>query len=394
MDHTGMSSTSVDIYTRFLLRENAIIEDGYFNSSRGKRPVLLKANPDYAYAIGLEIGRIVHGVCIDLGGNMISNSTASFCPTPLQHHEVSKATLGKAIGSVISQLLEAVKAKSISREQVVGLGMGLSAQVSPQSGKLQLSFPVDGQREITLSDLLDLKAWKMTVADNNANTAAWGEYRFGVGRNKKCNVFLFLNRMQGMGIIVDGKIVRGRGRAGEIPHITVEETADTRLCTCGRKGCYAAVGREILLVGEGKGLALDHPESLLYQLVKGKVENLSSELIAEAACKKDKAALFITEKRGVMYGKLCANLITVFDPEILVFNGWCTKMGNAFLSFVSEIAGKYSNKEDQVNCLRYSKLGEWASAIGAAELVFSESDYFAYRKPMHLDETNKVKAAV
>ena len=88
--------------------------------------------------------------------------------------------------------------------------------------------------------------------DNDANAAVWAEYRFGAGRGESHLVMVNLGTGIGGGIVLDGRVIRGRyGIAGEFGHMQV--VPDGIRCECGNKGCWEQYASGNALVREARG---------------------------------------------------------------------------------------------------------------------------------------------
>src|SRR5262245_5958261 len=76
--------------------------------------------------------------------------------------------------------------------------------------------------------------------ENDAKAAALAEWRFGAGRGARHLVFLTMSTGVGGGLVLDGRLYRGTGGAGEAGHMPVEWGPDSERCSCGRRGCLEA----------------------------------------------------------------------------------------------------------------------------------------------------------
>ncbi len=151
------------------------------------------------------------------------------------------------------------------------------------------------------------------IVENNANAGAVGEYYFGAARNVAHFLYLGGGTGIGGGMIMDGRIFRGRGGfAGEIGHMTIE--AEGELCSCGRRGCWETLAGPRAVVAKyrsrmepsvGGGVRLDDDEIGFAQLV-------------EAAGLGDLAALAVLQDAARYLGIGIANLLYLFNPHMNV----------------------------------------------------------------------------
>lgn len=163
---------------------------------------------------------------------------------------------------------------------------------------------------------------------NDANAAALGELEFGIAKGLKNFVVLTLGTGLGGGIIVDGGLLRGaHGVAGELGHVSVKPNG--RKCGCGLKGCletYASVTGVKRTVF--KFLAEMKVDSPLRRIT---YDDMTGEMIAEAALQKDPVALRAFEYTGNILGEKLADIAAFLDPQAIILSGGLTKAGEILL---------------------------------------------------------------
>src|SRR5213594_2991868 len=123
-------------------------------------------------------------------------------------------------------------------------------------------------REIPLAEKIRSGVGLPTLVDNDANVAAWGEFRFGAGRGSSDMLLVTVGTGIGGGIVLGGKLFRGaHGFAAEIGHIIVEPGGPR--CGCGNLGCWEQVASGRAIDRLGQVAAAEHPESRLALLAGG-----------------------------------------------------------------------------------------------------------------------------
>ncbi|MGB5370038.1 MAG: ROK family protein [Flavobacteriaceae bacterium] len=163
---------------------------------------------------------------------------------------------------------------------------------------------------------------------NDANAAALGELYFGSGRNMKDFVILTLGTGLGSGIIANGEILRGaHGMAGEIGHVNVDPQG--RSCKCGLRGCletYASVtGIKRTVFELLAEMTVDSPMRQL------SFDEMTGEMIADAALEGDVIALAAFEKTASILGSKMADTAAHLDPEAFILSGGLSKAGDILL---------------------------------------------------------------
>ena len=205
------------------------------------------------------------------------------------------------------------------------------------------------------------------VLENDANAAAVGEMWLGAARGCRDVICITLGTGVGGGVILDGKLWRGsQGSAGEIGHATVEPFGSLK-CKCGNTGClemFASATAIVRMAREG----LSHfPDSIL---VGGE---LSAQRVYEAGRKGDQLALDIFKRVGTYLGVGIANLINLFNPELIVIGGGVANGWDLFERYLHEQVSERAFGFQQANVkIVPAQCGDNAGLLGAARLAFDE----------------------
>lgn len=192
----------------------------------------------------------------------------------------------------------------------------------------------------------------------------YGESLRGVVNGEKNILYINLGWGIGLGMIMNGVLYDGKsGFAGELGHIHAFD--NEIMCHCGKKGCFET---------EVSGMAL-HRE-ILSSINSGSVSYLTPKVengepitlndIIEAINNEDMLCLDLLEKIGLKLGEQIANLINIFNPELVVVGGTLSAAGDSILQPIRLAVKKYSlklvNNDSKIVC---SKLHEKAGIIGA-----------------------------
>lgn len=310
-----------------------------------------------AEAIGLDIGGTkIAGFRVRDDGQVLDRRTVS---TPAQD---SEATVDTAIAV----------AKELVTDDVRAVGIGAAGMVdhhdvvrySPNLSYRNL--PIGGR----VGEALGLPC----VADNDANAAAWGEFRVGAGREVDDMLLVTIGTGIGGGIVSGGRLIHGaNGFAGEIGHIIVEPGGP--LCGCGNRGCWEQVASGTAVERNGKLAAARHPASLLAALADGDPDRVTGRTVTEAARRNDEVALGILAGVGRRLGEGMAGLVNVLDPELVVVGGGAIEAGELLLGparsvFRQSVEAPEYRPDVPV---RAAELANDAGGIGAALLALEAS---------------------
>ena len=219
-----------------------------------------------------------------------------------------------------------------------------------------------------IGDRLDIPV----IVENDANAAAWGECRFGAGGGEPDVIVLTIGTGIGAGIILDGKLHRGRfGMAGEPGHMRV--VPGGRLCGCGNRGCLEQYCSGTALVRAAREVAHERPTDAarLLDLAHGDIANIDGPVVTKAAQEGDPAAVDCFDEIGRWLGQGIADLAALLDPGRFVIGGGVAEAGDLLLgagreSYAAVLTGRgFRPLADVVP----AQLGAQAGLIGAADLA-------------------------
>ncbi|RBY88449.1 ROK family protein [Blastococcus sp. TF02A-26] len=274
-----------------------------------------------------------------------------------------------AIVAVVEELTGAAD------EAPVGVGVGAAGWFD-RSGDTVLFSPHLAWRNTALRrDLgrrLELPLW----VGNDADAAAWAEYRFGAARGAQLALVITLGTGIGGGIVLDGRLQRGaHGVAGEWGHMRV--VPDGRLCACGNRGCWEQYASGTALVQTAREIAHNSPAVAagLLERVPGGAAELTGEVVAQAAAEGDALARELVAEVGHWLGQGIADLSAVLDPDVVVIGGGVSALGEAVLGPARErlqraLPGRGFRPGPEVVA---AALGPQAGLVGAADLARSET---------------------
>ncbi|MDQ1733763.1 MAG: glucokinase [Pseudonocardiales bacterium] len=310
-----------------------------------------------ALAIGVDIGgtKVLAGV-VDEDGAVI-DTTRRLTPG----HDVAETEA--VIADAVSELS--------GRHQVAAVGIGAAGWIANDRATVLFS-PHLAWRNEPLRDALADAIGVPVVVENDANAAAWAEYRFGAARDCPVAVMVTLGTGIGGGLVVAGVLYRGAYGVGcEYGHMTV--VPDGRRCACGNRGCWEMYASGTALARDARELADISPVAAhqLMKLADGEVELLTGPLVTQAAREGDPAAIEIYTTMGRWLGRGLANLAAVIDPTVFVIGGGVSEAGDLLLApaqqaFSESLTGRGFRPVAEV---RLAELGPQAGLVGAADLA-------------------------
>ncbi|WP_144121528.1 ROK family glucokinase [Catellatospora sichuanensis] len=263
--------------------------------------------------------------------------------------------------------------KDLSAEHTVdAVGIGAAGWIDATRSTV-LFAPNLAWRDEPLRDYVAKAVNLPVVVENDANVAAWAEFRYGAAADAEDSMVMFtVGTGIGGGIVLGGGLVRGaHGIAAEIGHMLA--VPDGHVCGCGRHGCIEQYASGNALVRFARAGAQAEPEraALLLGKADGKVENITGPIVTAAAQAGDEVAIDAFTQIGYWLGQGLADLVQILDPQVLVVGGGVIDAGDLLMtparqSYLDSLAqrGRLPVAE-----LRAAKMGNVAGLVGAADLA-------------------------
>ncbi|SDM23293.1 ROK family transcriptional regulator [Sediminibacillus halophilus] len=349
-NRTGLNKGTVSSLVSELLEEQLISESGPGVSSGGRRPVMLLFNQLAGYSIGIDIGvNYLLGVLTDLQGNICDEKRESY--TDLTYEEIKVKLF-----DIIDYLTNAAPPSPYG---IVGIGVGVPGTVS-NTGEILLAPNLEW-KNIHLQAVLERKYQVPVVIENEANAGAYGEKRFGAGKDLEDIIYVSAGIGIGVGLILNGSLYKGNnGFSGELGHMTIE--VDGKKCRCGNKGCWELYAAEQALLSNAAKLpdAPDQPT----------LENLS-----KLADDGDEQVIRLFEQVGDYLGVGLNNIINIFNPQqVIIGNRMASAKKWLRDPLISRMVNQtlwFQQKDLQI---QFSELSTHSTALGVA--AFSVENFF------------------
>lgn len=307
-------------------------------------------------------------VGIDIGGTKVAAGVVDVDGRVLA--ELRRSTPSKSPAAVEDTIVAVVRELD-AQHHIAAVGIGAAGFVDADRASVLFS-PHLAWRNEPLREALTQRLGLPVVVDNDANAAAWGEWRFGAGIGELHLLCVTLGTGIGGGMVVGGAVYRGKyGMAGEFGHMQVMPGGHR--CECGNRGCWEQYASGSALVREARELIVaDSPVAYrLRDLAGGDTAALTGPLVTEAAMEGDPAAVELIAEMGQWLGVGLANLSAAFDPGCIVIGGGVSEAGDLLLDPAREayrrtLTGRGFRPETRI--VR-AQLGPSAGMIGAADLA-------------------------
>ena len=214
---------------------------------------------------------------------------------------------------------------------------------------------------------------RVTV-ENDANAAAWGEFRYGAGRDNEHQIFITLGTGVGGGVIMHGVLLRGaQGAGGELGHVTLDPEGP--VCGCGNHGCLEALASGTAITRRAREVANDHPRSALGRLAAER--QVLGEDVTRLAEDGDEASISVLRETGRWLGIGLAGFVNVFNPEVVAVGGGASQAGELILQPArEEVRLRARSPSRDLVEIKEATLGPASGVLGAAALARGEDDEY------------------
>ncbi len=324
---------------------------------------------DKKWLVGVDLGgtNIAVGVLPIDGGDVLALRTQ-----PTEAHKGAKFVVDRIVAMIEESIAEVLSKHGGTREDFGGIGIGSPGPLDRRSGTV-INTPNLGWRNFPLRDLISNAVGLPATLDNDANCATYGEWWLGAGRGVDTLVGLTLGTGIGGGIVLNGEIFHGvTDAAGEIGHMTIDSTG--RKCKCGNYGCleaYASGPAIALRAIEGIEAGA---ESMLPDLVGGRLEEITAATVYEAVVLGDPYANEVMKETAKFLGAGVANIINILNPEMIVIAGGVTRAGDhLFVPLRAEVRRRAFRVAEEACQIVSAQLTGRAGVIGAAALFKKET---------------------
>lgn len=274
--------------------------------------VLKLEAPTDSILIGVDLGSAsVRVGAVDLDGNLLdfrAEAQASLTST------TSSRDIAEQLLACVGQLIEAHS----SRARIAAIGVGFPGLVHHATQRI-VSLP--NAPSLVGLDLFDEFQQRFALPvyfENNANAAAYAEMKWGVARNESDWLYLHIGSGIGAGLVLDGKIRRGRsGFAGEIGHINIDPEGIE--CPCGSFGCLETMASAPNILRRTRERLRRDATSSLSRL--GAIGGLTYRDIVAAAEQKDDLAKMMLQRTGFLIGRALAGVINLLNLSMVAIGG-------------------------------------------------------------------------
>lgn len=308
-------------------------------------------------------------VGIDLGGTNIAAGLVNDEGKIIAKKSIptgAQRSAQEIIADMAKVAIDVVTENGYSVDDIVSVGIGSPGAIDKSKGELVYANNLPFYHT-PMRDEMQKYINKPIYIENDANCAAWAEAMAGGTKGIQNSVAVTLGTGVGGGIVINGRLYSGFNFiGGELGHKVI--VLDGEPCSCGRKGCWEAYASATALIRQTKEAAEADKNSKMWDYYK-KDGKFSGRTAFAAARDGDKAAQTVVDNYVKYVGTGLADIVNVFQPEVIVVGGGVANEGDALMNPIREYVNGQTYAKDVKDCrIERAYLGNDAGIIGAALL--------------------------
>ncbi|MFB4315028.1 ROK family protein [Actinomadura sp. 21ATH] len=345
---SGLAASSVSLRVEQLIDAGLFTEEGAGASRGGRRPRRLRLAPEAGVFLVADLGaHHARLAVVDLAGSPLALADLA-CDIAVGPE--------RTLTAVVGSLRDLARAHGMGNVPVRGIGVGLPGPVDPHTGQVVSPSRMPGWNDFPVRDFVAEHAGLPALVENDANLMAVGEHRHSWPGLDNLMV-IKLGSGIGCGVIVAGRLHRGRGAAGDISHVRIlpEASAD---CSCGHPDCLEAHASGAALAAglRAQGIAVEQPAQIVDLVTDGVPQATSAVRTA-----------------GRLIGEVLTALVNFFNPDALVIGGSLSGAEPLVATIRGVIYERCLPLATRNLEIATSRAGPDASILGAGRLLLERS---------------------
>jgi glucokinase len=326
-----------------------------------------------AEAAGTESRRRYIGV--DIGGTNIRAGVVDDQGRILgeaRRPALAESGLRSAVSRSVQAMQEALENSGLSRGDVAAIGVGLPGAHRSKEGITVYSPNFADSRGVPvlppIKEAMELPAFML----NDVSVTTLGEHHFGAGRGCSHMVMITLGTGIGGGAVIDGELRIGYTEGfAEVGHMTIDPEGP--VCGCGNRGCWEALAARDAIVRRAVEKIQRGRQTAIADMVEYRLGSITPALIARCADQGDELATEVLAETGFYLGVGIANLIQLYNPQVLVIGGGIAQSGRWLFEPLTRTVRARAHMVPASSCrIVPAELGDDAGVIGGSVLAALE----------------------
>lgn len=311
--------------------------------------------------LGIDVGGTNIAVGVVNENKEIVAKTSNKSPVP--------CTMDEFCDTMALTARQAMEKAGITLDDIPWVGIGCPGTVNRGTGIIEFTNNLHFSNWPLVKMMEERMGGKKVIIENDANAAAYGEFKAGALKGAQNAVAITLGTGIGSGIIIDGNIYAGNNyAAGEMGHMVI--VYDGRQCNCGRKGCWERYASATGLIITTKEYMEKDKDSVMWELCDGDINKASGRTAFDAMRKGDATGKAVVDEYINYLSCGLVNVINTFQPDILCIGGGISNERETLLAPVRAYIDKeqYAMNAKLKTKVCRAELGNDAGIIGAALL--------------------------
>ena len=370
---TGLTMQTLSNICQRLVAAGLIRESGRDRSGMGAPRIVYEVSPAGRYSIGLHIDPARLSLVLqDLAGDSVHSLTVPTPAAPGPEH---------VLDLIVDQVDRLTQEAGVSRDRITAVGVATPGPLDVEHGSVVGPPLLPGWGTVRLRDELEQRLALTVVVEKDSTAAAIGEI-WRAPRDSRNLAFLYLGSGISAGLVLDGEVLRGSGRAagrlshlGNIGHLTADPEGEP--CPCGGRGCVSvsSLPAHIVDLAVSRGAL---PPGVDTEDAR-EVESALATLADRAEQDGDPVAAEILENAARGFARVAMQLANLLDLDSIVFGGpqWPAFEAACLRIAPSLVNEHYVAREDHEATVRGTAIGGNVGAVGAASLAMSETMFDA-----------------
>lgn len=369
-EETGLSRATIAVLVDELFDRGLAHPVGLGSSSGGRPPTLVEFNPNAAFALGASMQDYQWTVvCTNLDGDIVDRETSA-----MSDHSPEAAV--DAISTCVGKL----RKRACGDRLLPSIGVGTPGLVDMHSGVI-VSAADMGWSNVAFEALVEEQIALPAIIANRSKVAALAEYWYASTTGVQDLIYVTVGTGVAAGIIHRGELYLGtNSSAGELGHITV--LPDGPACACGNRGCLQQLVSEDAIAQRARVALRASHDGALMEAVGNHPEQLVASQVLSAADAGDTTALQVVSEAADFLAIGVANLINLFNPQVVYLGGPVIEQSSNMYDRVAEqIQQRAMAYPLSALSVRKSTFGSEAGAVGASVLVLKQASSFLFSAP-------------
>ncbi|NBF41770.1 MAG: ROK family protein [Spirochaetes bacterium] len=366
-EETGLSRATIAVLVDELFDRGLAHPVGLGSSSGGRPPTLVEFNPNAAFALGASMQDYQWTVvCTNLDGDIVDRETSAM---PDQSPEAAVDAISTCVGKL--------RQRACGDRLLPSIGVGTPGLVDMHSGVI-VSAADMGWSNVAFETLVEEQIALPAIIANRSKVAALAEYWYASTTGVQDLIYVTVGTGVAAGIIHRGELYLGtNSSAGELGHITV--LPDGPACACGNRGCLQQLVSEDAIAQRARMALRASNDGALMEAVGNHPEQLVASQVLSAADAGDPTALTVVSEAADFLAIGVANLINLFNPQVVYLGGPVIEQSpNMYDRVAEQIQQRAMAYPLSALSVRKSTFGSEAGAVGASVLVLKQASSFLF----------------